>query len=59
MEQLVEGWLTAHPEHPAIPHLEDDAPSGLGSSAAERNAAIGATDPGSVVEADASPIAAG
>ena len=52
-------WLAAHPEHPAIPHLEDDAPSGVDTSAAEANAAIGATDPGSVMEADASPAAAG
>jgi trigger factor len=63
VEQLVEGWLAAHPEHPPIPHLEDDAPSGVASSAAEANAAIDATDPGAGVEAgaeaDASPAAAG
>jgi hypothetical protein len=55
VEQLVDGWLAAHPEHPAIPHLEDDAPSGVDTSSAEANAAIGATDPGSVMEAEASP----
>jgi trigger factor len=59
VEQLVDAWLAAHPEHPAIPHLEDDAPSGVASSAAEANAAIGGTDPGEVLEADASPAAAG
>ncbi len=59
VEQLVEGWLAAHPEHPAIPHLEDDAPSGVDTRSAEANAAIGATDPGTVMEADASPAAAG
>jgi len=58
VEQLVDGWLAGHPEHPAIPHLEDDAPSGVGSSSAEANAAIGGTDPGAALEADASPIAA-
>lgn len=59
VEQLVDAWLAAHPEHPAIPHLEDDAPSGVESSAAEANAAIGATDPGAVLGADASVAAAG
>ena len=59
VEQLVDGWLAAHPEHPAIPHLEDDAPSGVDTSSAVANAAIGATDPGSVLEAEAAPAAAG
>ena len=62
VEQLVDGWLAAHPEHPAIPHLEDDAPSSAASSAAEANAAIDATDPGSVIEskpAEAEPANAG
>lgn len=59
VEQLVDAWLAAHPEHPAIPHLEDDAPSGVDSSAAAANASIDATDPGSVMEADASTAAAG
>ena len=59
VEELVNGWLAAHPEHPAIPHLEDDVPSGVDSSAAAANASIGATDPGSVMEADASVAAAG
>ena len=58
VEQLVEGWLAAHPEHPPIPHLEDDAPSGVSSSLAASNAAIDATDPGAAVEPDASAAAA-
>jgi trigger factor len=58
VEQLVDGWLAAHPEHPVIPHLEEDAPSGVSSSAAQANAAIDATDPGSVLEADPSATAA-
>ena len=53
VEQLVDAWLAAHPEHPPIPHLEDDAPGGVSSSAAEANAAIGATDPGEALDADA------
>ncbi len=53
VEQLVDAWLAAHPDHPPIPHLEDDAPGGVGSSAAEANAAIGATDPGAAADGDA------
>ena len=26
VERLVDAWLAAHPEHPPLPHLEDDAP---------------------------------
>ncbi|HEX5590313.1 MAG TPA: trigger factor, partial [Candidatus Limnocylindrales bacterium] len=58
VEQLVEAWLAAHPDHPPIPHLEDDAPSGVSSASAEASAAIDATDPGEVLETDASAAAA-
>lgn len=51
VEKLVEDWLAAHPEHPALPHLEDDAPSAVGSSQAAANAALGATDPGAIPDA--------
>ncbi len=27
VEMLVDRWLAAHPEHPAIPHAEDEAPT--------------------------------
>jgi len=30
VEKLVDEWLAAHPEHPPLPHLEDDEPGGLG-----------------------------
>ena len=50
VEQLIDAWLAAHPDHPPIPHLEDDAP-GVSSSAAQANAAIGGTDPGEVLDA--------
>jgi trigger factor len=30
VEKLVGEWLTAHPEHPALPHLEDGEDAGLG-----------------------------
>ena len=48
VESLVDRWLAAHPEHPALPHLEDDAPSALDAPQAEANAAIDATDPGAI-----------
>jgi trigger factor len=27
VEYLVDGWLAEHPDHPALPHIEDDATS--------------------------------
>ncbi|HYO44242.1 MAG TPA: trigger factor [Candidatus Limnocylindrales bacterium] len=51
VETLVDRWLVAHPEHPALPHLEDDAPSGIDSTQAEANASIDATDPGAIPDA--------
>jgi trigger factor len=47
VEQLIDEWLKAHPEHPPLPHLEDDEPGSIDDDAAHGNAAIGATDPGS------------
>jgi trigger factor len=38
VEKLVDEWLKAHPEHPALPHLEDDVP-GVDAEAAAANAA--------------------
>ncbi|TAL13104.1 MAG: trigger factor, partial [Chloroflexota bacterium] len=57
VEQLVDEWLAAHPDHPALPHLEDVP--GMDASAAEANASIDATDPGSVLEAEPTPASAG
>ena len=48
VEALVDRWLAAHPEHPALPHLEDDAPSAIEAPEAEAAAAIDATDPGAI-----------
>ena len=48
VESLVNRWLAAHPEHPALPHLEDDMPSALDSPQAAASASIGATDPGAI-----------
>ena len=49
VETIVDGWLAAHPEHPPLPHLEDAPGSAVEGEGAESNAAIGATDPGSIL----------
>jgi trigger factor len=46
VEKLIDEWLAAHPEHPPLPHLEDDEPGSIDDETAASNAAIGATDPG-------------
>ncbi len=48
VESLIDDWLKAHPEHPALPHLEDDEATAIEVENAESNAAIGATDPGAI-----------
>jgi trigger factor len=61
VEKLIDEWLAAHPEHPPLPHLEDDEAGSLDAEA-QANASIGAADPGTVmndtIPADAS-VAAG
>ena len=55
VEQLIDQWLTAHPEHPPLPHADDDEQrSVVQSAAAESSAGVGVTDPGSIAE-DATP----
>jgi trigger factor len=53
VEKLVDDWLAAHPEHPAIPHVEDGPADTMDDDQARSVAAVGATDPGSILEADA------
>jgi trigger factor len=50
VEGLVDDWLAAHPDHPALPHVEDGPAAAMESASAEASAAIDATDPGSVLE---------
>jgi hypothetical protein len=57
VERLVDDWLAAHPEHPAIPHVED-GPADVDDDAARSAAAIDATDPGSILDTDRSADAA-
>ena len=39
VEKLVDEWLAAHPEHPGLPHIEDDEPVALDDSAVAPDAA--------------------
>ena len=52
VEHLVDQWLAAHPDHPALPHAEDGVSGALDSASAASSAAIDATDPGSIIEHD-------
>ncbi len=54
VERLVDDWLAAHPDHPAIPHVEDGPADSVDEDAARSVAAIDATDPGSILEPDPS-----
>ncbi len=51
VEKLVDDWLAAHPDHPAIPHVED-GPADVDDDQARSVATVGATDPGSILAAD-------
>ncbi|HEY7968525.1 MAG TPA: hypothetical protein VID95_00940, partial [Candidatus Limnocylindrales bacterium] len=53
VEQLVDDWLAAHPEHPAIPHIEDGPADSVDEDQARSVANVDATDPGSVLGSDA------
>jgi trigger factor len=57
VEGLIDEWLTDHPDHPALPHLEDAEASAVEGEQATANAAVDATDPGSIL--DDVPAAAG
>ena len=48
VEKLVDEWLTAHPDQPALPHLEDDEPTA--HEAAEPAAAAEAAEPAESAE---------
>jgi trigger factor len=55
VETIVDGWLADHPEHPPLPHLEDAPESALEGGGAEADAAIEATDPGSIPADEPTP----
>jgi len=58
VEKLVDEWLAAHPDHPALPHLEDDEPVSLDN--ADSDAAIEPAKPGSTrrSKSNRTPVAA-
>jgi trigger factor len=51
VETLVDRWLAAHPDHPALPHAEADDDRSAAEATAAAAAAIGATDPSTVRDA--------
>src|SRR4051812_47637186 len=57
VEGLIDQWLAAHPDHQPLPHLEDAPGSAIEGGQASANAAVDATDPGSIL--DDVPTAAG
>jgi trigger factor len=57
VEGLIDEWLADHPDHPPLPHLEDTPASANEGSEATADAAVDATDPGSIL--DDVPAAAG
>ena len=50
VEGLIDEWLAEHPDHPALPHLEDGPSSAVEGEQAVANAAVDATDPGSILD---------
>jgi trigger factor len=58
VERLVDDWLAAHPEHPAIPHVEDGPADSVDEDTARSVAALDATDPGSILDTDGTTDAA-
>src|SRR4029078_13417904 len=58
VETIIDQWLLDHPEHPALPHLEDAPASAVANEQAQANAYIGATDPGTILNDTDDAIAA-
>jgi trigger factor len=50
VEGLIDEWLGAHPEHPALPHLEDAPGTSPDDDRAAANASIHASDAGTILE---------
>ena len=51
IEHLIDRWLADHPDHPALPHAEEDDEAAAVDASAVAAAAIGLTDPSIVLEA--------
>src|SRR5436190_1262051 len=50
VERLIDEWLADHPDRPPLPHLEDAEASTIEGGQATANAAVDATDPGSILD---------
>ena len=57
VETIIDGWLASHPDHPPLPHLEDQPASAIANEGAQANASIGATDPGAVLAEEGGELA--
>jgi trigger factor len=53
VEKLVDDWLAAHPDHPALPHAEEGELPAVADGAVEAAAAVGVTDPGAMLSDEA------
>jgi trigger factor len=60
VEQLVDEWLAAHPDHPALPHIEDAESVAAEALASEASGRSDASDEGTSTEAESTePATAG
>jgi FKBP-type peptidyl-prolyl cis-trans isomerase (trigger factor) len=60
VEQLVDEWLAAHPDHPALPHIEDAEPVAAEALASEASGTSDAPDEPTSTEAESTePATAG
>jgi len=50
VEGLIDGWLADHPDHQPLPHIEDGPEPAIDQGQAAANAAVDATDPGSILD---------
>jgi trigger factor len=64
VEKLIDEWLAAHPDHPPLPHLEEDEPVPLDNADSEaaieptKASASSGTKPKSKATSNRSPVAA-
>jgi len=58
VEKLVDEWLAAHPDHPALPHLEDDEPVSLDNADSEAAIEPQKTSASRSPKSNRSPVAA-
>ena len=58
VEKLVDEWLAAHPDHPALPHLEDDEPVSLDNADSEAAIEPQKTSASHSPKSNRSPVAA-